>query len=128
MELAQQVKSSFIPVDDQESYFRQLRSSRLNKYNPKRSSSSVSSTVVEENDEQNISKRLLYHRTNPRYQQSKEKKPKPINDKSEVESTNNDENQDPGIWVIDLLLRFHCSQTISFVLVNSNSLLYFTNR
>ncbi len=116
MELAQQVKSSFLPADEQESYFRQSRLSRLNKYYPKRSNSSVSNAVVEDNDEQNISKRLLHQRANPRYQQPKEKKPKPANDKSEVESTNNDENQDPGIWVSDFSLK------ISFL---SNDFIFF---
>ena len=109
MELAQQVKSSFIPVDESEQYFRHSRSPRLNRYFPKRSTSSVSSAIVEDNDEQNISKRLFHQRTNPRYQQAKEKKPKPVSDKSEIESTNTDDNQDPGIWVSHFSLKIFIS-------------------
>jgi hypothetical protein len=102
MELAQQVKSCLVPADEREQQSRQSRLSRLNKYHCKRSNSSSSSYNFEENDEQNISKRLLYRRTNPRYQRSKITKSKSTNEKSEPEQTTiNDENQDPGIWVIE---------------------------
>jgi hypothetical protein len=98
MELAQQVKSSLTSNDEQEQYFRQSRLSRLNKYRPKRSDSTTSTYNFEENNEQNISKRLLYRRASPHHQRSKVTKSKPTNEKPEQEQ--NDENQDPGIWVI----------------------------
>jgi hypothetical protein len=100
MELAQQVKSSLILADEQEQYLRQSRSSRLNKHRYKRNNSSTSSYNFEEKDEQTISKRLLNRRGSPRHQRSKVTKPKTNNEKTEQEQTNNDENQDPGIWVI----------------------------
>ncbi len=102
MDLAQQVKCSLLSTDEQEQYLRQIRLSRLNKYQPKRTNSLASTTIFEDNEEQNISKRLLtQRRTNPRYQQqSKILKSKSMNEKSEVEQTTNDETQDPGIWVI----------------------------
>jgi len=129
MELAQQVKTSLTPADEREQYSGQSRLSRLNKYYRKRSNSSSSGYNFDETDEQNVSKRLLYRRTNPRYQRSKITKSKSTNEKSEPEQTTNDENHDPGIWVID---SFSCNQNFSFLKnifysVNSNSLLCFTN-
>jgi hypothetical protein len=99
MELAQQVKSSLTPADDPEQQYRQSRSTRLNKIRTKRSSSSVSNYNQEENDEQNVSKRLLRKRTSLCYHRPQVTKPKITNEKSEQEQPTTDENQDPGIWV-----------------------------
>lgn len=126
MELAQEVKSSLVSADEQEQYLRQIRSSRFSKHYPKRSNSSVSSYLFDDNEEQNVSKRLLQRRASSRHQNSKVIKSKPTNEKSEAEQTSNDENQDAGIWVIPLLLRPNSFKT-TFFSVNSNSLLYFTN-
>jgi hypothetical protein len=103
MELAQQVKSSLISADEQEQYLRQSRLSRLNKYRHKRTNSITSNYNFEENDEQNVSKRLLYRNVSPRFQRSKITKSKLNNEKSEQEQATKDENQDPGIWVIDFI-------------------------
>lgn len=102
MELAQQVKSSLTPNDEQEQYLRQSRSSRLHRYGNKRSTSSASCYNFEDNDEQNVTKRVLHRRASQRHQRVKVTKSKSINEKPEQEQTNNnnDENQDPGIWVI----------------------------
>lgn len=103
MDFAKQVKSSLVSADEQEQYLRQTRSSRFNKPFPRRSTSSVSTAVFDDNDEQYISKRLLQRRISSRYQQPKATKQKPNNEKPEPESTPNDDNQDPGIWVIRFL-------------------------
>lgn len=113
MDLAQQVKSSLSPADDQEQYLRQSRLSRSNKRPHKRSKSSASCYNFEENDEQNISKRILQRRASQRSQRSKPTKTKSTNEKTEQEQTNNDENQDPGIWVLDI--DFICNKERKFI-------------
>jgi hypothetical protein len=126
MELAQQVKSSLSPADEQELYNRQSRQSRSNKHRKKRSSSSVSSYQSEDNDEQNISKRLLNRRVSTSYRRSQVRKAKNSDEKAEQEQSINDENQDAGIWVISLLkLDLFFPTFLSSV--NSNTLLCLTN-
>ena len=107
MELAQQVKSSLTSADEQEQYYRQSRSTHLNKVRPKRSNSSASNYNSEENGEHYVSKRLLRKRTGLQHQRSLVNKPKITNDKSEQEQSTNDENQDAGIWVTIALKNFH---------------------
>lgn len=103
MDLAQQVKSTLVAAGEQEQYLRQTRLSRIHKPFPRRSNSSVSSALFDDNDEQYISKRLLHRRISTNQLPPKINKPKPTNEKSETEPTSNDENQDAGIWVIRLL-------------------------
>ncbi|CAF0800548.1 unnamed protein product [Rotaria sp. Silwood1] len=102
MELAQQVKTSLTSADEQEQYMRSSRSARLSKHRYRRSCTAVSNCNVEENDEQNISKKLLNRHASPRYQSPRLTKSKP-NEKSEQEQSTNDENQDSGIWLIPIL-------------------------
>ena len=87
MGLAQQVQSSLVPLNEPRLTQRRSKS---------RSSSSLSNHRSEDNNEQNISKRLLSRR----YQRLYSTKPKISIDKTEQESSTNNENQDPGIWVI----------------------------
>ncbi|CAF2311438.1 unnamed protein product [Rotaria sp. Silwood2] len=102
MELAQQVKTSLTPADEQEQCIRSSRSARLSKHRHKRSCTTASNCNVEENDEQNISKRLLNRNASPRYQSPRITKSK-LNEKTEQEQPGNDENQDSGIWLIPIL-------------------------
>jgi hypothetical protein len=102
MGLAQQIQSSLQPLDE----LQQSRSPRLIRHRPRRISSSTSSSHLEENGEENISKRLLSRRANARYQHSYTPKPKIVIDENEQESSTNNKNQDPGIWVILLKISF----------------------
>ena len=99
MDLAQQVKTSLVSPDDQELHFHQVRSSRLQKHRQKRSTSSTLSNYSEENDDPSHPKRLLHRRASSQYQRSQVPKSKTFVEKPEPEQMNNDENQDPGIWV-----------------------------
>jgi hypothetical protein len=91
MGLAQQVQSSLVPPHHE--------------HRPKRrSSSSLSTYHLEDNDEQNISKRLLHRRPSACHRRSYTTKPKISIDKNEQELSTNNENQDPGIWVISIKL------------------------
>ncbi|UJR25893.1 hypothetical protein I4U23_007241 [Adineta vaga] len=104
MDLAQQIKSSLSTTDEQDPYSRQSRSARLNKSISKRSCSSATSFNFDTNDEQNISKRLLQRRASQRSQRPQTSKPKTPTGKTDQEQTSsNDENQDPGIWLIPIL-------------------------
>lgn len=127
MDFAKQVKSSLASADEQEQYLRQTRSSRFNKPFPRRSTSSVSNALFDDNDEQHISKRLLHRRISLRNPQLKPIKQKSNNEKTESESTPNDENQDPGIWVIRFRCHGACFFITTFFAVDSDSLLYSTN-
>lgn len=102
-DLANQIKTSLMPAEEKEQYLRQSRSSRLNTYPPKRSSSSASNFNVDVNDDQNVSKRLLQRRPSQRSQRPQTTKGKPAGEKADQEQTANDENQDPGIWVCAIL-------------------------
>jgi hypothetical protein len=100
MDLAQQVKTSLTSADDQELHSHHLRSSRLQKHRQKRSTSSALSNYSEENDELSNAKRVLQRRISSQNQRGQTAKSKTSIDKLEPEQTpNNDENQDPGIWV-----------------------------
>jgi len=96
MGLAQRVQSSLLPFD----VLQQSRSARLIQSNPKRTNSSKSTSHSIENDEENISKRLLNRRANSRYQHSYIPKPKIVINENEQELSTNNKDQDPGIWVI----------------------------
>ncbi|CAF0858042.1 unnamed protein product [Adineta ricciae] len=104
MDLAQQIKSSLTTGDEQEQYLRQSRSARLNNSITKRSCSSASGFGFDTNDEQNVSKRLLQRRASQRSQRPQTSKVKPGTGKADQEQASlNDENQDPGIWLIPIL-------------------------
>lgn len=107
MELAQQVKSSLTSADEHEQHYRLSRTTHLNKIQPKRSSSSTSNYNQEENNEQNVSKRLLRKRSSLCHKRSQVTKSKITNEKTEQEPSTNDENQDPGIWVKFFFFKFH---------------------
>ena len=99
MDLAQEVKTSLTSPDDQELHAHQFRSSRLQKHHQKRSTSSTLSNYSEDNDELSNAKRLLQRRISSQHQRGHVAKSRTFTDKPEPEPTNNDENQDPGIWV-----------------------------
>ena len=139
MELAQQVKTSLIVPDDQDTFYHSPRTSRLQRHHPhshsnKRSTSSVLSNYSEDNDDNQPNKRLLNRRISQQsFQRVQSTKPKSSVEKSEQDLTNNlDESQDSGIWVSQSkkmrrnLLHHSCCN--SFLLVNTHSLLRLTNR
>jgi hypothetical protein len=96
MGLAQRVQLSLLPLD----VLQQSRSARLIQSNPKRATSSKSTSYSIENNEENISKRLLSRRANSRYKHSYIPKPIIAINENEQESSTNNKDQDPGIWVI----------------------------
>lgn len=116
MGLAQQVQSSFIPV----------QSSRSNQQQRSQRSSSSVISALEDNEEQNISKRLLNRRTTGRPPPSYAFRPRiAINDNESDVSTSGGKTEDAGIWVIsfecDLLVVKHSLS------VTSNPLLHLTS-
>lgn len=88
MGLAQQVQSSLGPI--QPSRSNQLRSRRI--------SSAISS--LEDNNEQNISKRLLNRRPVTRYAPSYTFRSQLAIDENEEATSNGSKTEDAGIWVI----------------------------
>ncbi len=94
MGLAQQVQSSLLPLDDLQ------QQSRLTPSRFKRINNSLSTSHLEENSDENISKRLLNRRGSAHYQHSSIPKSRLSMNENEQESSTNNKNQDPGIWVI----------------------------
>ncbi|CAF0934455.1 unnamed protein product [Adineta steineri] len=103
LELAQQIKSTLTPADEQDQPFRQSRTARLNRNVPKRSSSSASSYNFDSVNDSNASKRLLQRRPSQRSQRPQTSKPKTPNGKADQDQNGGDETQDPGIWLIPIL-------------------------
>ncbi len=99
MGLAQQVQSSLQLLDES-------RSSLLSQRSSKRSSSSLPISYLQDNDESNISKRLLNRHATPQRQHSYIPKLRISIDENEQESSINNKKQDPGIWVILLKINF----------------------
>ncbi|CAF0749543.1 unnamed protein product [Rotaria sordida] len=94
MGLARQVQSSLVLNESHQS-----RSARSIQHRSRRPTSSKPNSRLNENYEQNISKRLL----NRRYQLSPVTKSKIPIDNNERESSINNENQDSGIWLLPIL-------------------------
>jgi hypothetical protein len=90
MGLAQQVQTSLSPRSE----------SRVSQRRSKRISSSVSTSRLEENDEQYVSKRLLSRRANTRNQHSYLPKLRIAIDENEEEAPSDTKKPDAGIWVI----------------------------
>jgi hypothetical protein len=93
MGLAQQVQSSLSPLDES-------RLSRGSQHRSKRNGSSISTSRLEENDEQYISKRLLNRRAHARKQDSYLPKLRIAIAENEQEPSTDSKKQDAGIWVI----------------------------
>ena len=90
MGLAQQVQTSLSPRSE----------TRASQRRSKRIGTSVSTSRLEENDEQYVTKRLLSRRANTRSQQSYLPKLKIAIDDNEEETPSENKKQDAGIWVI----------------------------
>ncbi|CAF2632663.1 unnamed protein product [Rotaria sp. Silwood2] len=99
MGLARQVQSSLSHLN--EPYH--SRSSRSSQQRSRRATSSIPIYHLDEDNEQNNSRRLLNRRSNTRSQFSPITKSKISIDTNEQESSINNENQDAGIWLLPIL-------------------------
>ena len=119
MGLAQQVQSALGP----------LKESRGSLRRSKRNGSAISTSRLEDTDEQHVSKRLLSRRANTRNQQSCLPKLRIAIDENEEETPNGNKKQDAGIWVIRSRERKpEITFFISSDLVTPDSLSHLTSR
>jgi hypothetical protein len=101
MDLAQQVKTSLVTSNEQqEAFHHRTVSSRFDKYQQKRRTSSRLSHVSHDSNDIHNGNRLLNRRQTQEFPRLQTAKSRIMTDKVDTElTTNTNEHQDPGIWV-----------------------------